>query len=66
MARFSKVWLIAPLCLIALGCGSDREKGMNKDKGFPRSEAPKMEKKKGEDPKTPDTKKTDVKTPDTN
>lgn len=35
-----KAWLCTPALLIALlcGCSGERERGMNKDKGFPRQE----------------------------
>lgn len=65
MSRLTKVLLLMSFSLVTLGCGSDREKGMNKDKGFPRSETPKIDKKKGDDTKTPDIKKTDPKSSDT-
>jgi hypothetical protein len=49
------------LPVLIAGCGSDREKGMNKDKGFPRTETPKVEKKKAPETKAPETKAPDKK-----
>ena len=51
--------------LLIAGCGSDREKGMNKDKGFPRTETPKVEKKKAPETKAPETKAPETKAPET-
>ena len=65
MTQLLKSFLIASaIPLLIAGCGSDREKGMNKDKGFPRTETPKVEKKKASETKTPETKTPETKTPD--
>ncbi len=57
MIQHRKSFLIAlSIPLLIAGCGSDREKGMNKDKGFPRTESPKVEKKKAPETKAPETK----------
>jgi len=65
MIQLLKSFLIASaIPLLIAGCGSDREKGMNKDKGFPRTETPKVEKKKASETKTPETKTPETKTPD--
>ena len=65
MNQLLKSFLIASaIPLLIAGCGSDREKGMNKDKGFPRTETPKVEKKKASETKTPETKTPETKTPD--
>ena len=62
MIQLLKSFLIASaIPLLIAGCGSDREKGMNKDKGFPRTETPKVEKKKASETKTPETKTPDKK-----
>ena len=62
MTQLLKSFLIASaIPLLIAGCGSDREKGMNKDKGFPRTETPKVEKKKASETKTPETKTPDKK-----
>jgi len=54
MIHYLKSSLIAlSIPLLMAGCGSDREKGMNKDKGFPRTESPKVEKKKTPETKAP-------------
>jgi len=65
MIQHLKSFLIATsIPLLIAGCGSDREKGMNKDKGFPRTETTKVEKKKASETKTPETKTPETKTPD--
>jgi len=46
------------------GCGVDKEKGMNKDKGFPRTEIPKVEKNKDSEVKPPEVKPPEVKPPE--
>ena len=52
MIQYLKFFFVAlSIPLFIAGCGSDREKGMNKDKGFPRTETPKVEKKKAPDKK---------------
>jgi uncharacterized lipoprotein len=66
MIQHLKSFLIAAsIPLLIAGCGSDREKGMNKDKGFPRTETPKVEKKKAPETKAPETKAPETKTPET-
>ena len=66
MNQLLKSFLIASaIPLLIAGCGSDREKGMNKDKGFPRTETPKVEKKKAPETKAPETKAPETKTPET-
>ena len=65
MIHYLKSSLIAlSIPLLMAGCGNDREKGMNKDKGFPRTESPKVEKKKASETKTPETKTPETKAPD--
>ena len=65
MIQHLKSFLIAlSIPLLIAGCGSDREKGMNKDKGFPRTETTKVEKKKASETKTPETKTPETKAPD--
>jgi hypothetical protein len=65
MIQHRKSFLIAlSIPLLIAGCGSDREKGMNKDKGFPRTETPKVEKKKAPETKAPETKAPETKVPD--
>lgn len=57
MIQYLKLFFVAlSLPVLIAGCGSDREKGMNKDKGFPRTETPKVEKKKAPETKAPDKK----------
>lgn len=66
MIHYLKSSLVAlSIPLFMTGCGSDREKGMNKDKGFPRTESPKVEKKKAPETKTPETKAPETKAPET-
>ncbi|NBR07636.1 MAG: hypothetical protein EBT92_17990 [Planctomycetes bacterium] len=66
MIQYLKPFFIAlSLLVLIAGCGSDREKGMNKDKGFPRTEIPKAEKKKGTETKSLETKGTETKSPET-
>ena len=66
MIQHRKSFLIAlSIPLLFVGCGSDREKGMNKDKGFPRTETPKVEKKKAPETKAPETKAPETKAPET-
>lgn len=66
MIQHLKSFLFAlSIPLLIAGCGSDREKGMNKDKGFPRTETPKVEKKKASETKTPETKAPETKAPET-
>jgi|LakMenE01Jun11ns_1017448.scaffolds.fasta_scaffold7110517_1 hypothetical protein len=66
MNQHLKSFLIASaIPLLIAGCGSDREKGMNKDKGFPRTETPKVEKKKASETKAPETKAPETKAPET-
>ncbi len=55
------VLIVFSMPLLIAGCGSDREKGMNKDKGFPRTETPKVEKKKAPETKAPETKAPETK-----
>ena len=65
MIPYRNSFLIAlSLPLLIAGCGSDREKGMNKDKGFPRTETPKVEKKKAPETKTSETKAPETKAPE--
>ena len=66
MNQYLKFFFVAlSLPVLVAGCGSDREKGMNKDKGFPRTETPKVEKKKAPETKAPETKASETKTPET-
>ncbi|RLS58567.1 MAG: hypothetical protein DWI06_03155 [Planctomycetota bacterium] len=66
MIHYLKSSLIAlSIPLLMTGCGNDREKGMNKDKGFPRTESPKVEKKKAPETKAPETKAPETKAPET-
>jgi hypothetical protein len=66
MIQYLKLFFVAlSLPILFAGCGSDREKGMNKDKGFPRTETPKVEKKKAPETKAPETKAPETKAPET-
>jgi len=66
MIQYLKLFFVAlSLPVLIAGCGSDREKGMNKDKGFPRTETPKVEKKKAPETKVPETKVPETKAPET-
>ena len=66
MIQYLKFFFVAlSIPLFIAGCGSDREKGMNKDKGFPRTETPKVEKKKAPETKAPETKAPETKAPET-
>ena len=65
MIKCLKFFFVAlSLPLLITGCGNDREKGMNKDKGFPRTETPKVEKKKAPEPKAPEPKAPEPKAPE--
>ena len=44
MARYFLLLCLFPLLGLLVGCGNEGERGMNKDKGFPRSESPQVKK----------------------